>query len=350
MRDPIRLFFVLLLIGLAPRPCVAQLGPNAAEIPSQPQVRPEPSPKAQGAEERAEPSMSQSVRPALDELLIAAARGETGQPQSADTAPARVAPQPVSPPQHEQRPGPVRSDVANDLRAGTESLPIGAPQERTTLIGAGDGAPASGLSLGEGWLQTVVALSGVILLILGLGQLYKRLAKAQGGLAVQLGAGGSAPTGILEVIGRYPVARGMTLVVLKFDRRVLLVAQGASTRGKAGRGASMQTLCELTDPEDVASVLLKARSASGDTIASSFERALREAEDITDDHLYDDYEPRHMEVKPTRLPRMDAQAPARTITSEEGDRAELWSSGSQAQAASGVLRKRLASMRKGPQG
>ncbi len=345
---PVFMLGALLWVCLPAPSAAAQLGPNTAQIPGFDQTPQTSDASPDGAPVR-EPSMSEAMRPAIDEILLAQARASQTQqdggsgamiPQSeTDTETALPAP---------AAPGLIRGD----LRPSTESLPIG--RSRVPPGALADDAASGRASVGprplsEGWLQTLMALSGVVLLILGLGQLYKRLARAQGGLAGRLGAGGSAPTGILEVIGRYPVSRGMTLVVMKFDRRVLLVAHGASSgRGKIGRASSMRTLCELTDPEDVASVLLKARSASGESIAQSFERALRDADDITDEYLHD-YEPENAEFNRVRFPSQRRE-PARTISNDEGDRAELWSSGSESSAASGVLRKRLGSMRRGRQG
>ncbi len=282
-------------------------------------------------------SDSASVRPAIDELLLSAA-GDFSSNQTQTTLP-------------DDSPDDSPNDsVVRDLHAASESasLPIGLPSaKRSTLIGDGDAA-AESLFEADGYLQTIMALLGVILLILGLGQVYKRLARTQGGLVGQLGAGGSAPSGIIEVIGRYPISRGMTLVVLKFDRRVLLLSHASSSKGKWGQGASMQVLCELSDAEDIASILLKARSASGDSIAQSFEQTLREADELTDEHLRE-IDTRYSEVNPVRFPSSRTE-PTRTITTAEGDRAELWSSDHGSQAAAGVLRKRLASMRRGQQG
>lgn len=296
----------------------AQLGPSPSELPPRastvPQADSEPLVNAESDGSR--------VRPAIDEMLMARAR------QGADPVSGEVELVPAS------------STLRKDLRASEPVV--------TSIVGASDDqaiGPGGGLpSMSDGWGQTIIALGGVLLLIFGVAQVFKRLSRSQGGLAGQLGAGGSAPSGILEVIGRYPIASGMTLVVLKFDRRVLLVSSSAGSRGKHGRGASMQTLCELTDPEDVASVLLKSRSASGESIAQSFQRALQDADDLTDDSIYRHDEPVQQSVN---RPRATRQGPARTITTDEGDRAELWSGGSDGQAAARVLRDRLAAMRPG---
>jgi len=299
-------------------PAQAQLGPRPSEIPA---TQPD-------AVEEA--SRSARARPAIDELLLAQARTV----------------QPVQQSEPVTSSTPATGSLQNDLRSG-ETLPALPKEQPVTLIGStGSDEEGSGFaSIDKGWVQTLAALGGVLLLILGLSQLFKRLARSQGGLVGKIGAGGNAPTGILEVIGRYPIGSGMTLVVLKFDQRVLLVANSTATRGKHARGASMQTLCELSDPEDVASVLLKSRSSSGETIARSFERALQEADDLTDDSIYGYDEPVRASAQ-MRMPQQQQGEPDRTITSVEGDRAELWSTGTTGQAAAGVLRKRLATMRR----
>jgi flagellar biogenesis protein FliO len=317
------------LLGVPAAHAQAQLGPRPSEIPTQ--IQTQPSTPADTNEE----SSSQRARPVIDEMLFAQAR--SAEMQAASAAPTEVATR-EEPDQVLQR----------DLR-GSETLPLVSVTEPATLVGAQaqEAQPTGLLALGDGWGQTIIALSGVLLLILGIAQFFKRLSRAQGGLVGQIGAGGTAPSGILEIIGRYPIGTGMTLVVMKFDRRILLVASGAATRGKHARGATMETLCELTDPEDVASVLLKARSANGETIARSFERALQEADDLTDESIYGYDEPVRGSSQ-VRFPQRQSE-PVRTITTDEGDRAELWSSGTDGKAAANVLRRRLASMRRGEQ-
>jgi flagellar biogenesis protein FliO len=308
---------VLCFFALLTSTSVAQLGPSPTEIP----VRT----GAPIVQDQIVDSESARVRPAIDEMLMARAREGTD---------------PVSP---NVDVIPSEGSLRNELRASEPTLGSGSSPSTiegadTTLTGT-----SSLPSMSDGWGQTIIALGGVILLIFGVAQVFKRLARTQGGLAGQLGAGGTAPSGILEVIGRYPITTGLTLVVLKFDRRVLLVASSAATRGKHAKGASMQTLCELSDPEDVASILLKSRSASGESIAQSFERALRDADDFTDDSIYRYEQP----IENAPRPRATRASAPRTITSDEGDRAELWSGGNDGQAAARVLRERLANMRPG---
>jgi hypothetical protein len=123
----------------------------------------------------------------------------------------------------------------------------------------------------------VLALAGVVTLALIAGVVLRSVAQRQSGLRAALGAGGKSPAGVLEVLGRYPVARGATLVLLKLDRRVLLLSQTAGGRlgwtGGSG-GAAFSTLCEVIDPDEVASILVKTRDADGESMAERFRTLL----------------------------------------------------------------------------
>ena len=84
--------------------------------------------------------------------------------------------------------------------------------------------------------------------------------------------GGRAPAGVLEVLGRYPVARGATLVLLRVDRRVLLLSQASG--GRFGLSTSFSTLCEMDDADDVASILTKTRDDAGESMSKRFQSLL----------------------------------------------------------------------------
>lgn len=164
----------------------------------------------------------------------------------------------------------------------SQGTPLGAPPpsaeaSRGTALIRPEARPVSS---GNDFGRTGLALAGVILLIVGLSWMYKRAARASGGIPGSLGAGGRAPAGVIEVLARYPLASRHTLVVLRFDRRVLLCSM---TGGSRSGGPGMAVLCELDEPEDVASVLLKTRDEAGESIARSFERSLRDAERFTQD-------------------------------------------------------------------
>lgn len=131
---------------------------------------------------------------------------------------------------------------------------------------------ASESSSNKGWLgRTMMALLVVVAIIVVAKVVVAGAARARGGLAMAIGPGGRAPSGILEVLGRYPIARGQTLILLKVDRRILLVAQCTGLRGGV---PALSTLCEITEPEDVASLLIKTREADGESMAERFQSML----------------------------------------------------------------------------
>jgi flagellar biogenesis protein FliO len=154
--------------------------------------------------------------------------------------------------------------------------------------------------------KTVGALILVIALILALAWGVRRVARSQGGLGAKLTAGGRAPSGILEVLGRYPVSPKLSLVVLRFDRRVLLLAQSHAA------GGSMSTLCELQDPGDVASVL--AKTSDADEVNTLFREAIAHAEQDVRTALSPE----------THVPLHEFDPGVRTVTATpDGDRLEL---------------------------
>lgn len=120
-------------------------------------------------------------------------------------------------------------------------------------------------------LRTGASLGIVLVGIVVLAGVAKAVVRKNGAIGAALGAGAS-PAGILEVLGRYPIARGHSIILLKVERRILMLAH---THGKlrAG-GGSISVLCQIDDPDDVASILLKAQEASGSSTAGRFQELL----------------------------------------------------------------------------
>ncbi|MEL6497490.1 MAG: flagellar biosynthetic protein FliO [Planctomycetota bacterium] len=131
--------------------------------------------------------------------------------------------------------------------AQIESSPLGAPATEQSPLGRGSTASAS---IGS----AIASLAAVIAVIVACFAGYRVIASRAGGLVGQVGAAG-APAGILDLLGRYPIGSGQTLLLLKVDRRVLLVAQSAPSR--VGGTSSMSTLCEITDADAVSSIVSK---------------------------------------------------------------------------------------------
>ena len=144
-----------------------------------------------------------------------------------------------------------------------EARPLGLPR---TSAAAPAGEPGSGTSKpAASEVRTLAALAGVIGVILAIAWSVRRVARSRGGLASAVGAGGRAPAGLLSVLGRYPIARGQTLILMRVDRRVLLLSQ-TWARG----GARLSTLAEISDPDEVASILVKAQDAEGESVSQRF--------------------------------------------------------------------------------
>jgi hypothetical protein len=129
-------------------------------------------------------------------------------------------------------------------------------------------------------------------------------------------------------------------VLLKLDRRVLLLSQ--TSGGRLG-GTGFATLAEITDPEEVASILVKARDDEGDSMAERFRSMLSR---------YD----RDLSAEPE-----GPEQGRRVQGSPGGDSTEVWDTArgsipvvdltrqpgpAEHAGAAGSLRRRLASLRK----
>lgn len=147
-------------------------------------------------------------------------------------------------------------DPDEQLPLGPSRSPAAAPRATRS-----PGPEASDLG------PTLTALASVVGLIVLIGGAMKLARRGSGGgLATS-----RAPSGILEVLGRYPLPGGPTLVLLRADRRVLLLSQARASRLS---GASISTLAEFEDVDDVASILAQARDAREESISARFSSLL----------------------------------------------------------------------------
>ena len=164
---------------------------------------------------------------------------------------------------------PVASSSTDPVAPATtpaRSLAASLPRETETATGdfgsLAEGARERGF-FGE-ILPTAAALGGTLLVIV----LTRSVIKRFGG---QLGPG-KRPSGVVEILARYPVARGQQVVLLKVGRRVLVVHQGAQ---------AMQTLSEFSEADDVADLITRceagAKNAKDPTRDFSFDALLRTA-------------------------------------------------------------------------
>lgn len=146
--------------------------------------------------------------------------------------------------------------------------PLGMPESQPARrIGPDAANPANS---SPGTLRTFGSLIGVLALLLLLAHGAKRVLKRKQSLNIM--GSSRSPAGVLEVLGRYPIGSGLTLMLLKVDRRILLLSQsgGGMLPMRRGGASSLSTLCEINDAEEVASILTKTRDAEGESIAAKF--------------------------------------------------------------------------------
>lgn len=74
---------------------------------------------------------------------------------------------------------------------------------------------------------------------------------------------------MVEVLARYPVGRHQQLLILKLGRRIVLLHQG---------GGRMAALTEITDPDEVASLLASLEAGSRQKEAMRFRSILNSFE------------------------------------------------------------------------
>ncbi|MEQ8317431.1 MAG: flagellar biosynthetic protein FliO [Phycisphaerales bacterium] len=147
-------------------------------------------------------------------------------------------------------------------RSESEIPLLAAPSEPGPT--GGSATPSAG-----GWARSLASVSMVIGLILVLAALAKFVSRRSGSVAAMMGPGGRAPSGVLEVLARYPVGRGQVLVLLRIDRRVLLLSQNM-----AAKGGSFTTLAQFDDPSEVAAILRQTRDEASESVSVRFRQAL----------------------------------------------------------------------------
>ncbi|MEM1110060.1 MAG: flagellar biosynthetic protein FliO [Planctomycetota bacterium] len=149
---------------------------------------------------------------------------------------------------------PPAEPVTGSTQAGDapaiEDTPLGFAAD-----GAGDNAEGLAEYSGGGWaLSTLAALGVVIGLIFAARWAYTKL----GGAVV------ARPSPVVEVLSRTPVAPKNHVLLLRVGQRVLVVGDSSS---------GLNTLADVDDPEEVAS-LLQSVSAHGERSASKSFNAL----------------------------------------------------------------------------
>ncbi|NOG53579.1 MAG: hypothetical protein HND57_04515 [Planctomycetes bacterium] len=165
---------------------------------------------------------------------------------------------------------------------------IPAPGKEVAETGDGE---AAAWHLPDGTLQTLGATGAVLGLIL-LGATWLKRSNRS------LATGGRAVSGLVDVLARYPFGRNQSLALIKIDRRILVLCQGAQ---------ETTLITEITDPEEVVSILRQCRDDQGESFDRRLEDILRQSdagrsEDVTGPWA-DSSDSGHDVVDLTRSPR-----------------------------------------------
>ncbi len=165
------------------------------------------------------------------------------------------------PPQFDEGERDDRDAVEQPLHiAPQESAALGSPREgfdpRSGENADDDSRDSSAASFDprkSDVIQVIGALAIVLSLLFVTRFLLTRASKGMGG--------GGRPSGVVEILARYPVARGQQLLLIKLARRVLLVHQN---------GTAMTTLSEITEANEVAVLLGRVEAGSAKKDAPRF--------------------------------------------------------------------------------
>jgi flagellar biogenesis protein FliO len=124
------------------------------------------------------------------------------------------------------------------FEAGAAPAVEGRPLVPATGSAVDEASPRS-RSMGEEATRTAVALGAVLGLVLVVRHLARRRAPLGG-------AKGLAAGGLVETLGRTPLGRGRSIVLLRVGPRILCLHEGPQ---------ETRTLCEFTEPREVEPLL-----------------------------------------------------------------------------------------------
>jgi flagellar biogenesis protein FliO len=171
-------------------------------------------------------------------------------PRPAELAPAPLAA--LAPAASESLPlGPKREAPPARAAAPVDSPDDAAPPQRTTL---GFGLPQS-----AGEMLRVGAALGAVVLLAVLARFVLRPSMAGT-------AGAARPSGVLEILARYPIGRGQALVLLKLGQRIVLMHHA---------GSAAAALTEVVEPDEVAALLARMEAGARSRDARRFASILR---------------------------------------------------------------------------
>lgn len=160
---------------------------------------------------------------------------------------------------------PLGKASANDPAAASTATSTATSAADTAANAAGDRSLASGSETSSAFMGQVVptalALGAVIAVIFTARALVKRFGDRLGG--------GKRPSGVVEVLARYPFARGHHIVLIKVGRRILVTHQSAQ---------GITTLSEFTSHAEVADLMARCEAGARGTDQFTFDSLLRSSD------------------------------------------------------------------------
>lgn len=154
--------------------------------------------------------------------------------------------------------------TAEGGRALSERQPLGAVHVPHQVTNKGEDAADSGIFKQlDPRRNEVTRVGGALSVVLGVLLLCRLFLKR----AAMTMRGAGRPSGVIEILSRYPVGRGQQLVLIKLARRIVLAHLSGST---------MRAISELTDPDEVAGLLARMEAGASERAASRFRAVLNE--------------------------------------------------------------------------
>lgn len=193
---------------------------------------------------RSTPNAAMSVEPAAAPAADAEPTSASAEPRKTDVRPSQ---------------GLASGALSGSMSVSTSGSMSGSTPGSSQAKGSlGNAAASRGLS--SELVTTGVALGATLLVIV----LARSAVKRFGGG----GAAGKRPSGVVEVLARYPLARGQSIVLIKVARRVIVAHQSSD---------GMKPLSEFSSEEDVADLLARCEAGARGTSQFSFDALLRQS-------------------------------------------------------------------------
>jgi flagellar biogenesis protein FliO len=204
-----------------------------------------------------EPAPNHRSEPATP--YVSGAGDATGASGAVASTPADAPVKPIAPPVSESRP-------LGKPNSMLSSRPVDQEMRDVPAAGAlgGSGAAGSEFTRVLGALAAVVGL--ILLARIVVVRYFPNLLRFGGSI------GSDRPSGVIEVLARYPLpgaGRGQQLIVLKVARRVLLAHQA---------GSNVRTLSEMSDPNEVAALLARLEAGANEKSQQKFRATLEHFE------------------------------------------------------------------------